>query len=121
PRTDVLALLARLVDKSLVTSEPCGDEMRYRMLETIRQYAAEKLEASGEAARLGERHALWALGYAGRLRSACFGPDPAPALNRLEAEHDNFRAALRRSLDAGARDTALGLSSALGRFWALRG
>lgn len=92
-RSDVLDLLARLVDKSLVQSDARAGDARYRMLETIRQYAADKLAASGEATALHERHAEYFTAFAQRdfSENGNYAPDWLP---RLDGESDNLQAVL---------------------------
>ena len=118
--TDVLDLLARLVDQSLVIAEEHGEAARYRLLETVRQYAEEKLTAAGEAGATRERHALWCLSFAEQAASHGTGPEQDIWLERLVVEHDNLRAALDWYL---ARDpeTGLRLATALRRLWYRRG
>ena len=127
---DVLDLLARLVDKSLVVAEEQGGEGRFRLLETMRQYAAEKLQTTGEAGRLHRRHHDWCMDLALRFEVEWRGPDQVAWFARLEREHDNLRAALTWSLAmAGAGDSAsvspvdagLRLGGALWHFWEVRG
>jgi non-specific serine/threonine protein kinase len=121
-RRDVLGILAHLVDKSLVIAEMHGDEARYRMLETIRAYAQEKLIAGHEAIQLARRHRDWFAWLVGRTEQALCGPAPAAWLSRLEADHDNLRAALRWSLqETDESDVCLRLADDLGRFWSVRG
>src|SRR5262249_4721921 len=99
--------------------EAVGVEIRYRLLETTREYGAEKLAASGEAAPVRQRHRDWYLQLAERGAPELQGPHQAFWLERLEAEHDNLRAALKCSLE-GAAAEALRLVGALARFWELR-
>jgi predicted ATPase/class 3 adenylate cyclase len=108
--------LQSLVDKSLVrhTSE------RFWMLETIREYAAEQLEDSGEVSERRRRHAEWFLALAEDAYPHLRG-SPTEWLNRLEREHDNLRAALDRLEASGETQLALQLAGALYRFWYLRG
>ncbi|HET8628620.1 MAG TPA: tetratricopeptide repeat protein, partial [Thermomicrobiales bacterium] len=118
----MLAPLARLVDQSLVVVEAGpGGEARYRLLETLRQYAAERLAASGEAAAVGARHAAHYLALAEAAAGALRGPEVAAWLDRLEADHDNLRAAFARALATGKAATALRLVGALRWFWLYRG
>jgi predicted ATPase/DNA-binding SARP family transcriptional activator/DNA-binding CsgD family transcriptional regulator len=118
----VLNLLSRLVDKSLVTAEiPRERGPRYTMLEPVRQYAQEKLEASGEAQAMKRAHAEYFLALAERAESELRGPRQQEWLERLEAEHGNLRAALSWALEGGEPELALRLSGALGDFWYLRG
>jgi tetratricopeptide (TPR) repeat protein len=95
---DVLDTLSNLVDKSMVASGR-GTEgaLRYRMLEPVRQYASEKLEGSGEAERVRERHARYYLALAEEAEQEL--EEQGARLERLEAEHANFRTALSWSLD----------------------
>jgi predicted ATPase len=120
-RDDVLDVLSKLVDRSLVVAE-AG---RYRMLEPIRQYARERLEESGETESLQARHAGYYLGLAERVKPELVGPEPATWLARLERETGNLRAALSWALEEGSGDerveTGLRLATALARFWDTHG
>jgi non-specific serine/threonine protein kinase len=116
----IFDLLASLVDKSLVIAEEQDGSVRYRLLETVRQYAAEKLDAAGEAAAVRERHREWFLAMAEAADEILRGPREAEWLTRLEQEHGNLRAALRWSVTQGAA-TVLRLAGALSRFWESRG
>jgi predicted ATPase/DNA-binding SARP family transcriptional activator len=118
---EVLDLLGQLVDKSLVLVEEGEGEARYRLLETIRQYGAEKLRESGEGSDLRTRHRDWFLHLVERAELAMKGPDQREWLDRLETEHDNLRAALTWSLENGEAPACLRLGGSLGRFWAVRG
>jgi len=111
-----LDTLQSLVDKSLVRHT---DE-RYWMLETIREFAAERLEDSDEAEALGLRHAEHFLALAEEAEPNLRGT-PKEWLERLELEHDNLRAALDRLEAAGEGETAQRLAGALWRFWSMRG
>jgi predicted ATPase len=107
-----LDTLQSLVDKSLLrhTAE------RFWMLETIREYATERLEESDEARQLRQRHAQWYLDLAERAYPELRGAEQATWLEQLEEEHDNFRSVLGWSLSGGGFETALQLSGALFRF-----
>jgi predicted ATPase len=113
-----LDVLQSLVDKNLVRY---GDE-RYWLLETIREYAAERLEDRGEADDLQRRHAehVRILAEAARphLRG---GVDQKAWIRRIEADLNNVRAALRWSLEKDRGENALEIATALGRFWWVRG
>jgi hypothetical protein len=119
-RSEVAALLGRLIDKSLVQVEGGSGDRRYRLLETVRQYAVERLEEAGERSALERRHCDWYLALAES------GPTPAgelPAritLRGLDWERDNLRAALASALLADPQ-AALRLALALWRFWLMRG
>jgi predicted ATPase/DNA-binding SARP family transcriptional activator/DNA-binding CsgD family transcriptional regulator len=121
-KEDVLNLLTRLVEKSLVVAEATGNgQMRYRMLEPVRQYGQQKLEESGEADTVKHRHAALFLALAEEAEPELTGPRQQEWLERLEAEHGNLRAALSWALEGGEPELALRLSGALGDFWYLRG
>jgi predicted ATPase/DNA-binding CsgD family transcriptional regulator len=109
--------LGSLVDNSLVRRS--GE--RFAMLETIREYAGEKLAASGDEDEAQRAHSAHYLTFAEAAEPELTGPNQAAWLKQLESEHDNFRAALRYSLDAGSGETALRLASALWGFWLARG
>ncbi len=119
---DILGNLASLIDKSLLRPvDQQDEEPRQRMLETVREYALDLLEESGEAAELRARHAAHYLALAEGAEPELTGPEQAAWLDRLEREHDNLRAALRRSRDSEDIQTALRLAAALWRFWWRRG
>ena len=118
---EVLTVLGRLVDKSLASADDGTAERRFRLLETIRQYARERLDAAGDDAAATEaRHREWLIDMVesvdGELRE---GRSPAP-LVCLEREHDNLRAALASGLRADP-PAALRLAAALWPFWMARG
>jgi non-specific serine/threonine protein kinase len=115
----VLDLLSRLVDHSLVNPEEPGGEPRYTMLETIREYALERLEASGEAEAARRRHAAFFLALAQRAAPQWRGSERLVWLTRMKAEHDNLRAAL--AWWAGCGDAESGLRLALEQFWIAQG
>lgn len=120
---EVLDLLTSLVDKSLVVYDggtPGGE--RYYLLETIRQYAGDRLTESVDAEAAYMRHASWCLALAEEAEPQLVGPDAAMWLERLETEHDNLRAALSRyGQQAMGSAAGLRLAGALWRFWAIRG
>jgi predicted ATPase/class 3 adenylate cyclase len=119
---DVLDTLARLADKSLVMVEQSADstEARYRLLETIRQYARDKLLAVGESERIRDRHLDFYLAFAEEAEPHLRRAEQLEWLGRLEIEHDNIRAALAWSLDRGDAKRALRLAGAAAYFWELR-
>lgn len=117
PREDVLDVLARLVDKSLVVREG----MRYRMLETVRAYAAERLAESGERDAVRRAHAAFFLDLAATADPELRRAGQVEWLAVLSAEHDNLTAALRWAIDAADRDLGLRLVGALGWYWFLAG
>ena len=119
---ELFDLLAALIDQSLVQQEiGTDDQPRFTMLEMIRAYALEQLTARGEAEALRRQHATYFLALVERAEPALKGAEQAIWLQRLEAEHDNFRAALQWLLDRGTQEQALRLAGALWHFWRLRG
>lgn len=118
----VLDGIGSLMDKSLVRqAETTGREPRYRMLETIRQYAVAQLRETDELdeAQLSLANLLVAMAEAAEPELT--GPQQVAWLDRLEVEHDNVRATLQWCLDSGAIQLALRLCGALWRFWSTRG
>jgi predicted ATPase len=119
---DVFDLLAELVDQSLLRrlDEASGD-VRFVMLETIRDYAAEKLEDSGDGSDTRRRHASVYLRLAEEAAPLLTGEQGGVWLDRLERDHDNLRAVLRHAADDGDTRTGLRLVAALWRMWQIRG
>jgi predicted ATPase/DNA-binding CsgD family transcriptional regulator len=120
-RHGVLDLLGLLVDKSLVLAEEHQGAVRYRLLETIRQYASEKLQEAGEAERLSDQHRDFFLRLAEEADVELRGSEQRRWLDHLEVEHDNLRTALRWSLATGHSEAAVRLSGALSWYWSYRG
>jgi predicted ATPase/DNA-binding SARP family transcriptional activator len=118
---DVLELLGRLVDKSMVQLETAAGSARYRLLETVREFVRVKLAESGAADAARRRHAVFFLGLAERAEPELRGPRQASWLDRLEAEHDNFWVALEWSLGQPSDDTGLSLAASLAGYWHGRG
>jgi non-specific serine/threonine protein kinase len=117
----VLDLLTQLVDKSLVMMEPQDGEARYHLLETVRQYARDRLVESQEEAHARTRHRDWYLSFAEQADQKRRGVEKEAQLDRLEREHDNLRAALEWSRGREESEATLRLAAALGRFWWRRG
>ena len=117
---DVLDTLTHLVEKSLVEREPAGE--RYRLLETVRQYALERLEAARETPVQRDRHLQFYLEIAQRARPQLIGPHQSEWLARLDIERENLIAAHAWSCEADrAGEFGLHLVSALRRYWIFRG
>jgi predicted ATPase/DNA-binding CsgD family transcriptional regulator/tetratricopeptide (TPR) repeat protein len=115
---DTLAqTLVALIDHSMVTTK----EGRFSMLETVREYAGEQLEACGQGAALRLRHAEHFVTQARLAAPLWRGPGQKAWLERLAADLDNMREAFRTCLDNKRQDLALPLCSALGPFWTVRG
>jgi non-specific serine/threonine protein kinase len=120
----VLDLLTHLVDKNLVVYE--GDENgqgRYRLLETVRQYARDRLVDCGKAKDVREQHRDYFLALAQQARPKLFGPEQIAWMDCLEAEHDNLLASLNwcQQGELAGAEAGLRLSAALWRFWWDRG
>jgi predicted ATPase len=112
-REEVLDQLAQLVDQSLVLAEEQSGRVRYRLLETVRQYAAEKLEESGESLVMRDRHLEWFLTQA---NSSPLTRDP-DHVAWLAEEVDNLRVGLRWSVKRGTVESGLRLATAAMDFW----
>ncbi|HEY6570294.1 MAG TPA: tetratricopeptide repeat protein [Candidatus Limnocylindrales bacterium] len=118
---DVLDGLASLVDQSLVRSDEIDGEPRFSMLEPIREYALERLEASGDIGAVAERHAKAFLALSRELEPDLAGDRQRTALDRLELEHANLRAAIDWGDASSDAEVALGITAAIWRFWQKRG
>jgi predicted ATPase/class 3 adenylate cyclase len=118
---DVLDGVTSLADQSLVRLDDSGTEPRFKLLETIREFAAEMLEARGEAETVLDRRETWFVGLGERAAPLLAGADQRTWLERLELEHDNIRAVLNRAVALGRAEPAIRLSFAIWRFWQKRG
>jgi predicted ATPase len=118
---EILDVLTRLVDKSLVLVETQEGEARQRFLETVREYCRERLAEAGESDRLRTEHVRFFLAFALRAHDALTGPNRLVWLRRTEVEHDNIRSALRWSITTKEFEEAFRLGAAMARFWARRG
>jgi predicted ATPase len=116
----VLRLLGALVEQSLIRAMPNADGVRYGMLEPVGQYAAEKLEQSGEAEEARQRRARHYLAFAERAESQIKGHNQVEWLDRLETENDNLRATIGWSLEVDHAQTAARFGWALGMYWVMR-
>ncbi|MFI0257617.1 AfsR/SARP family transcriptional regulator [Streptomyces sp. NPDC017056] len=118
---DVAVLLASLIDKSLVVAGQDADgRMRYRLLETVSEYAGERLDEAGERTATERRHLVAYRELARNADPLLRGPEQCAWLDRLELEHDNLRTALRRAVAAHDEHEALCLLLSLQWFWTLR-
>jgi tetratricopeptide (TPR) repeat protein len=117
---DALEGVASLVNKSLLRQSE-RSEGRFFMLETIRDFAAERLADLPDAVETHRRHAAYFLVMAEEDAAELLGPKQADLLDALEEEHDNLRAALTWAAEAGELPTALRMGGALWRFWQMRG
>jgi predicted ATPase/DNA-binding CsgD family transcriptional regulator len=118
----VAGLLAAVVDKSLVQAEHTPAGSRYRLLEVMRAFAAERLAESGETAAMRARHAIHYTELAEQASPMLLGPDQARWAHRLDQEAENLRAARRWCAEDPARaGTGLRLAAALSEYWHIRG
>jgi predicted ATPase/DNA-binding CsgD family transcriptional regulator len=123
--SSILDLLSRLADKSLVVAETQADETRYHLLDTIRQYAGERLREANEEARFSDQHFAYYLRLAEQAEPELRRANQIAWLVQLESEHDNLREALGWQLGSAvpgeeASSQALRLTAALGSFWRIR-
>jgi tetratricopeptide (TPR) repeat protein len=118
---DVLYVLASLVEKSLVEAYQGADGPRYRMLETVKAYAAERLTEAGEQNRVHAAFDRYFLDRAEYADPYLRGADQVRWLTRLSGDQENIIAAVRHAADIGDADTAIRLAMATGWFWALSG
>jgi predicted ATPase/DNA-binding CsgD family transcriptional regulator len=118
---DVLVALRRLVDASLVVADEVEGQVRYRLLETIREYAGHRLQDAGETESARHRHLDHFLALAETAESELEDADQDAWLSRLETEHDNLRAALDWGLSAPDPERGRRLTAALTLLWLLHG
>jgi predicted ATPase/DNA-binding SARP family transcriptional activator len=116
----VLELLSRLVDKSLVIFDGQNRAAQYRMLDTIRQYGQEKLQAAGESDQLRTRHLEFFLQLAEQAEPKLLTAEQKTVFIELDSEYGNLRSALEWAMETDAVK-ALRLAAALGQFWEVRG
>jgi non-specific serine/threonine protein kinase len=117
----IIALLAQLADKSLLVAEQQGKVMRYRLLETMRAYTQEKLMTAGEMDIARDKLLAFFVQMAEEAEPHLFGADQMLWLDRLEADHENLRAAMDWALERMNADAALRMVAALRSFWFTRG
>ena len=123
PPYSMLDVVQSLVGNSLLRQQGglLPEEPRFRMLETVREFGLERLAASGEEKGVRAAHAAYFLEVAEQASALIDGPDYERELDRLDAEHDNVRAALEWAISGCESDIAIRLAEAMGRFWAVRG
>jgi non-specific serine/threonine protein kinase len=117
----VLALVESLLSKSMLISLAEPGDIRVGMLETLQEYGAEQLDATGERAATEAAYLDWCTELARTAGSTLWGPDQRAWLDRIERELPNVRAGLRMLVQRGQRDRAGQLAADLERFWVLRG
>lgn len=117
----VLEILEQLINKSLVLMEEMRGEMRYRMLETMRQYANEKLVESGESDSIRDRHLEYFLNLTETVEPHLIRPEQLDWLAKLDADYENVRLALEWALNNESAEPSLRFCAALGWFWSVRG
>jgi predicted ATPase/DNA-binding CsgD family transcriptional regulator len=121
PGVPLWQTLGSLVEKSLAQTEGVGvGDRRYRMLEMIREYALERLAASGDLDTTRERHAAYYVALAEQAEPELWGAEEHAWLRRMEQEHENFRAVLRWAGERGEGELSLRLAGALADFWWIR-
>jgi predicted ATPase len=118
--SDVIEKLTSLVDKNLVVTDEQAGATRYRMLETVRQYAQDRLRDSGEESQWRSSHLACFVALGAEFNREVIGTKQHAWLARIASEHDNLRAALAWSTEASPLD-GLGLAVALDAFWRIRG
>ncbi len=116
---EVLSGVASLVEKSLLAAEPHGDEVRYRMLETVAAFGVQQL--GDGAAEVRNAHLAWAAELAGAAANLLRGSDHAARLTKVETELDNFRAAMQWALEGGDPATGMRVVASLSPYWWVRG
>ena len=112
--------VSAVAEESLIRREP-GDDARFAMLETVREYALERLREAGEEDDARARHARYFLAFAQEAHDALGGPEQAGSLAQLEREHDNLRAAQSYFREQGEAELLLQMSAWLWRFWQIHG
>lgn len=119
--SDILELLSQLVNKSLILTEQSTNQMRYHMLETLRQFANEKLIGSREHDALRDRHLEYFLNLAATAEPYLIRPEQVDWLPLLDADYENLRLAFEWALCTETDEPSLSLCGALGWFWIVRG
>jgi predicted ATPase/class 3 adenylate cyclase len=118
---EILDGIMSLSDQSLVKAEEVEGVSRFRQLDTIHEFAGEKLEASGEETEIERRHAAYFLALVERAAPQLAGVEQRRWLGAIERDHDNIRAAMDRAVAAADADTAIRIGFAMWRYWQKRG
>jgi non-specific serine/threonine protein kinase len=118
---EVLDALTQLTFKSLIFIEEHASSVRYRFLETVRQYGVDRLLESGEDQALRKRHRDWYLAFADRAEQELAGSQQTLWFDKVEMEHDNLRAVMEWSLQNGEPEPPLLIAAAVREFWFVRG
>jgi predicted ATPase/DNA-binding SARP family transcriptional activator/tetratricopeptide (TPR) repeat protein len=113
--------IGELVEQSLLTVMETADGVRYRMLETVREFGRMRLEAAGEGAVARAAVRAWAVGHADRCGARLYSPEQAEAMDRLRAEETNLADILREALADPDPEAMVVLFSALGGYWSISG
>ena len=116
-RGEVVPLLAGLVDKSLVSDYETGSSERYRLLETVQEFAAERLHDVDDPDAVHRRHLDWCVRFAASVTRRLYGAGPSEVIDALGEERDNLEAALEWARDIGPGRDVQTLAGALGRYW----
>lgn len=117
----VSEILGSLVWKSMILATPDQEESRFRLLETMREYARQRLNEVGELHEIAARHCAWFLGRAERAAAHLTKPKADVWLRRLDQDLGNLRAALRWAIDTGETELGSRLMTGLWRYWHMRG
>lgn len=118
---EALDAVQHLTDQSLLSVVETGAGVRYRMLETVREFGRMQLVDSGADTEALEAHRAWAVEYAAEHGDRLFGPDQFAAVDAIRAEEANLADVLRQALSVPDPDTVVALLAALGSFWTIRG
>ena len=118
---DALAAVEELVEQSLLTVVETDGGVRYRMLETVREFGWMRLDEAGERAEARAAVRAWAVGHADRYGGRLYSPEQIDAMDRLRAEETNLHEILRETLADPDPEAVVTLFSALGGYWAIRG
>jgi predicted ATPase/DNA-binding SARP family transcriptional activator len=116
-RSEVVALVAALVEKSLVVSYEVGSRPRYRLLETVREYAVARLAEIDDPTTVRDRHLRWSVGFTWDVAARLYSAGRAQLFERLTTESDNLEEALQHAEEVHSGDDVEVLSGALGVHW----